>query len=136
MIGEPELPGRRTPRPLVVNRHAQSAPSGFYIGRKSSLSARLIASGYFDATALGNPFKPRDYAEPSECLEAYRRHLWAAIQLRDWAVLDVLSRIARARAPELVCSCAPRPCHGDVIAEDWSYILDALTEADGARLIP
>lgn len=119
-------------KPTVINRHhVKGAPprGTFYIGRKSTLADSLRADGFLDATALGNPYKPQDYSDPAECLTAYRRRLWEKIGRRDPSVMDALARIRATPGAQLACSCKPKPCHGDVLVEDWNFIVDALDEA-------
>jgi len=117
----------------VLNRHHlgdEWPPGAVYIGRASTLSLRLLV-GYdrIDGTALGNPYKPGDFPDPAGCLDAYRRYLWRNL----WSparpgIMQALAAIRRLTDPVLVCSCAPNPCHGDVIAEDWTYLVDAVDE--------
>jgi hypothetical protein len=91
----------------VLNRHhyhgaALPAP-WVYIGR---------------GTPLGNPFTKKEHGE--RALELYRRHLWDAIERHDPAILKAL---ALAPGTFIVCSCAPAPCHGDVVAEVWEWLV-------------
>lgn len=94
--------------PVVVNRHhyksKEELPSPWvYIGR---------------GTPLGNPFLLRDHGE-ERCLERYRKWLWDKLSQYDEQVLDELRQITPAH--HLVCSCAPRPCHGDVVVKAWEW---------------
>lgn len=91
------------PEPKRHNPDAPPLPSPrVYIGR---------------GTPLGNPFTVEEHGEAA--LELYRKHLWARIKANDRAVLDELASITPAH--HLVCSCAPKPCHGDVVirARAW-----------------
>jgi hypothetical protein len=102
--------------PTVVNRHhvKGSHPEGsFYIGRRGRIAFEEIARGCDDATALGNP--RRDRTEGN--LRAYRRWLWDALRQGHSGVLSAFDRITEASF--LVCSCAPRACHGDIVAKAW-----------------
>lgn len=121
-------------KPTVANRHHLGKdwpPGAVYIGRKSKLSAQILAAGRCaDGTALGNPFKPQDFQTPEGCLEAYRGRLWTGILRDSPGIMAALAMIRALDAPVLVCSCKPEPCHGDVIAEDWTYIIDALDEEE------
>lgn len=94
--------------PIVVNRHhfeSQDEIPGpwIYIGR---------------GTPLGNPYLLKDHGE-QDCLRLYKKHLWRKIRDFDRDVIAELRRIT----PEhrLVCSCAPRPCHGDVVVKAWEW---------------
>ena len=70
-------------------------------------------------TPLGNPHSLAEIPDVDANLAAYRRHLWRLIQARDPKVLEWLGRITQDTA--LVCSCAPRRCHGDVIVAAWEW---------------
>jgi hypothetical protein len=95
--------------PVVVNRH-------WYKGKRIPSPWRYIGRG----TPLGNPFTVDDHGP--EALELYRRWLWSKIVGRDASVLKELASIQ----PEehLVCSCKPRPCHGDVVVRAWIWAKD------------
>ena len=87
----------------VANRHAGAR--GQYIGR---------------GTVLGNDVgegKPR-----AEAIRAYRKQLERLIETEPThPTVSALVQLRRAhdRGEEitLVCSCKPKPCHGDVIVE-------------------
>lgn len=68
-------------------------------------------------SALGNPFPMRTEADRQQVVRKYRD--WLRIQWRTRgparAELERLLEIAKAGPLELVCWCAPRPCHADVI---------------------
>lgn len=91
--------------PTVVNRH-------HYRGKRLPQPWMYIGRG----TPLGNPFR---YPEHPDALEQYRSWLWWRIRERDDGVLRMLAQIR----PEthLVCSCAPRPCHGDIVVRAWEW---------------
>lgn len=60
-----------------------------------------------------NPFKMNGEADRERVVQDFRKHLWGqiksgAIQLDDLVALD---------GKDLVCWCAPRSCHGDVLLE-------------------
>lgn len=122
----------------VVNRHHLRGawPEGHvYIGRPGKLADAILAASpeCLDGTALGNPYNPKNFPDPAECLVKYRKHLWKEIGISRASTMYVLAAIRALENPVLVCSCAPRPCHGDVIAEDWRFIIDALDEWQGDR---
>jgi len=48
------------------------------------------------------------------------RWLWAKIKSRDPDVMRALREISARHS--LVCSCAPRPCHGDVVVAAWRWL--------------
>lgn len=102
--------------PIVVNRHhvkGQHPPGSIYIGRRGNIAFGEIGRGCADGTALGNPRRDRTTAN----LEAYRRLLWDALRQGKSDVLAVFDQLTEES--RLVCSCAPRPCHGDVVARAW-----------------
>lgn len=101
----------------VVNKYKTDIPKNderyVYIGRGS---------------ALGNPFTHLDNQGKAEykvesreiAVESYRKYLEEKIKSKDKAVCNELNRIyklAMNKEIYLVCYCAPKPCHGDVIKE-------------------
>jgi hypothetical protein len=92
----------------VVNKRTHApTPHDVYIGRPS---------------ILGNPFtyKPSKHATyllPTRdaCLREYRKWLYRRIEDGDRAIIDAL--LAIPDDANLVCWCAPLPCHGDVIVD-------------------
>jgi len=110
------VPGSAT-GPTVVNRHhfhGKRLPEPFvYIGRGSP---------------LGNPFTVAEHGAES-ALALYRRWLWDRIRASDRRVLEALRRITPRH--HLVCSCAPRPCHGDVVVAAWHWLRSRDAERGG-----
>ncbi|MCH9637828.1 MAG: DUF4326 domain-containing protein [Gammaproteobacteria bacterium] len=96
--------------PQVVNRH-------WYHKTGVPSEARYIGRG----TVLGNPFTVREHGA-EEALRRYRRWLWDKIRDGDPAVLAEMREITPDTL--LMCSCAPRPCHGDVVARAWKWMHD------------
>lgn len=94
--------------PVVVNRH-------HYRGKEIPRPWRYIGRG----SPLGNPFAVAEHGA-SAALEKYRRWLWEQMQDPGSGV----SRALRSIRPgeRLVCSCTPRPCHGDVIVAAWRWL--------------
>ena len=100
--------------PHVVNRHhyrSQRRPElpplpapWLYVGR---------------GTPLGNPNSIAAVPDVAENLRLYRRHLWTQIEARDPEVIACLNSITMDTA--LVCSCAPRPCHAQIIVAAWEW---------------
>lgn len=100
--------------PYVVNRHhyrSGKAPN------KPPLPADALYIGR--GTALGNPVTIQECPDVATNLAAYRRHLWCLLQTGDSATIEMMERISEDTA--LVCSCAPRPCHGDVVVAAWEW---------------
>ena len=90
----------------VVNRHKFKG-KGEYVGRPS---------------ALGNPFKLKSAGgqfKRGETLECYREWLREQWKIGGKAKHELLRLVACAKAGDLnlVCSCKPHPCHGDVLKE-------------------
>lgn len=100
--------------PKVINRH-------HFRGKAWPKPAVYIGRG----TPLGNPFTVAEHG--LDALDLYRRWLWDRIKARDRAVLQALRSITARH--HLVCSCAPRPCHGDVVVAAWRW----LHERDGGK---
>lgn len=72
-------------------------------------------------SVLGNPFRITGKVTRKECIEAYRGWIHERINDADEEVLRELERIRnlvkKYGRVNLVCWCAPLPCHGDVIKE-------------------
>ena len=90
--------------------------TGAYIGRKTRDYPR---------SPLANPeYLAREEDRP-KVIAQYKTWLWKKIQAGDPKVMAELWRLLDlARRPEgvtLLCWCAPKACHGDVIASalDW-----------------
>jgi hypothetical protein len=82
--------------PKVLNRYRNGLPAGAaYIGRPSK---------------WGNPFPLKDFADRESCLAAYRDWLESQPVLIEDAKRELAGR-------DLVCFCAPKPCHGDILIE-------------------
>lgn len=68
---------------------------------------------------LGNPFKLERESDRDAVIERYEVWLKQRIAARDRTVGDELNRLYRIARDEgeldLVCWCAPRRCHADVI---------------------
>lgn len=89
----------------VLNRHRDEIPEGaIYIGRPSKWGNPY--------SHLWNTIAQFKTATREESIERYRKHLAAHLQA-DPKYLDPLRE-----ATALVCFCAPRACHGDVIAKE------------------
>lgn len=81
------------PHPLVV--HCKREPYDVYVGRPSP---------------WGNPFRLGNEAQRDEVIARYRAWLLERPEL--------LARVRQElRGKRLGCWCAPRACHGDVLAE-------------------
>ena len=95
--------------PVVVNRHhyRNAAIPGpwLYIGRGSP---------------LGNPFTRADHGDAA--IPLYREWLRDRVDGGDPVILRALAAITSRH--NLACSCAPRPCHGDVVVEVWRDLQD------------
>ena len=88
---------------MITIGNKRHGARGVYVGRPSP---------------PGNPFQMRSEADRATVIRAYER--WLRAQLRDdeSAASRAMRELAeRARREDvcLVCWCAPRPCHADVI---------------------
>ena len=84
----------------VGNRY--HGATGVYVGRPSP---------------LGNPFRVGPDGNRSTVIEKYRVWLDEQIIMRNERVISALR--ALSDDDTLVCVCAPKPCHADVIAATW-----------------
>ena len=99
--------------PYVENRKTWNGhwPEGraLYIGRRTRIAQTERQRGAMNGTALGN----HHYAG----LDRYEEWLRERIEARDASVLAAIDMIRDDTI--LVCSCAPAPCHGDVVLKVW-----------------
>jgi hypothetical protein len=67
---------------------------------------------------LGNPFRREQHGD--DAIRLYKRWLFDRLRGGDAAVM----RAMRSIGPEslLICSCAPRPCHADVVLAAWYWL--------------
>ena len=91
----------------VLNRHKHDISKGIYIGR---------------GTPLGNPFRVKPWGpyERGASIPHYRKWLKDRLRAKDPEVCGMMNRlwrVAKAGDLDLVCSCAPKACHGHVIRE-------------------
>ena len=100
--------------PRVVNRH-------HYRNDDGEPDHKLLPTPYLyigRGTPLGNPYTVKEHGH--RALDMYRTHLWYKIKERDKKVLGAMAKITWNM--HLVCSCAPRPCHGDVVVTCWTWL--------------
>lgn len=122
---ESPRPKART-APVVLNRHhyktRDEIPEPWiYMGRGHALGNPFVVvkdDPQIRSTLADDPNNPEHRSE-LDALTRYRRWLWEKIRRRDPEVLRELGKIT----PEthLVCSCAPRPCHLDVVVRAWKW---------------
>lgn len=90
-------------------------------------------------TSLGNPFvlvEAGGTYTRDESVDAYERWLRAKLAARDTAVradMNLLYRLALGGDLALVCFCAPKRCHGDVIRKLLYEKIDARRPVAAAR---
>lgn len=70
-------------------------------------------------TKWGNRFKIEPGRTRHQALEEYRVELWAKVDRGEVS----LEELADLHGRDLLCCCAPRPCHGDVLeaAAAWAH---------------
>ena len=85
---------------LNINRLSRtlidSQMAGIYVGRGSK---------------WGNPYRIKDYTNPTDrdqVIELYRKNVLPRFSKEDLAFL---------KGKNLLCYCAPQPCHGDLLLE-------------------
>lgn len=95
--------------PILVNRH--KGEFDIYIGR---------------GTIWGNPYPidPGQGRSRQVSIEMYREHLYDRIEDGTITIKDFLSLSGK----RIGCSCAPLPCHGDVIIEVFNEIVAMLNQ--------
>lgn len=83
--------------PKVLNKRTDTIPpDAIYVGRPSK---------------WGNPFKIGRDGTREEVLIKYRSRILNILMFTDTAWLDEL------KGKDLICWCAPLPCHADVLLE-------------------
>jgi hypothetical protein len=90
---------------ITVRNKRTFKGTGYYIGRPSP---------------LGNPFPMYNESERSKVISKYRAWLYEQISNSESVrtELDYLCDLYRAGTDiNLICYCAPKSCHGDVIKE-------------------
>lgn len=101
-------------RVKVRNRHHKR--DGEHIGRPSP---------------LGNPFTVESYGRDT-CIDMYEYYFFDKIRENDLRIIKELLRLhdigKRTGIVGLLCSCAPRRCHGDIIKKFLLENFDLLEE--------
>ena len=87
---------------MITVASKRTGATGEYIGRPS---------------VLGNPFAIGRDGTRDEVIAKYKRWLWARVKETADEVVELhrLAELAKQGDLTLVCWCAPKPCHGDVI---------------------
>ena len=90
-----------------------------------------IPEGYWEVRImrpfpLSNPFHLKDIhddVQRAECIAKYKTYLWEQIKKPESSVMKTLAILAQTTNDiALVCYCAPKPCHGDVVKAAVEYI--------------
>lgn len=70
-------------------------------------------------TRWGNPFPMKSESDRARVIAQYREWLWQ--QIKDKRI--TLEDLADLRGKRLACHCAPKACHGDVLAAaaEWAH---------------
>lgn len=113
--------------PLVVNRHHFVYVEG--IGpppkKKPRRGKNFLPQPWIyvgRGTPLGNPFRPGNEMSHADALASYRRWLWDRIRRNDWKVMLAMRSIDHDSA--IVCSCAPKACHADIVLRAWHWMVE------------
>lgn len=81
--------------------------------RRSGYDVYIGRAGHGHDGYFGNPFPLESEAKREECLEKYR--VWFMQRIDSDAAFK--ARVEELRGKRLGCFCAPKLCHGDVIAD-------------------
>ncbi len=84
-----------------------------------SITATYIGRG----TVWGNPFKVSDTCTQKEAADKYRRMLARMLAAKSKTFINMVLDLANVE--HIVCSCAPRPCHGECFVEIWDIIRES-----------
>ena len=116
---------------IVCNRHYQKGryPAAcYYIGRPGRIARQEVARGAIDATLLGNPYTLREHG--GKAIRLYKQWMWEQLRPLCGPVFELLASFPASSY--LVCSCAPGPCHGDVLVSAWRWIDDLRDQGDAS----
>lgn len=95
----------------IKNKH-HGYSAGEYIGRGSP---------------LGNPFVIGEDGTREEVIAKYKTYLQVQVQIGNALIINELDRLAyilmERKELTLICYCAPRPCHGQVIKDMLYQVL-------------
>ena len=95
----------KIPTITIVNHYQLHHGDNEYIGRGSILE---------------NPYGIKDIPE-EECLEKYRKWLYAQLETGNTKIIEELDRLAQIAINTgtlvLRCYCAPKRCHGEIVKE-------------------
>jgi hypothetical protein len=67
---------------------------------------------------LANPYIESLYGREN-CILRFKVWIWNKIKARDEVVMDALKNLSADSV--LVCWCAPKPCHAEIIEKAWRY---------------
>lgn len=96
----------------VLNARTSGFSNGIYIGRPMK---------GIPGSVLGNPFKMGPDGSRVEVIQKYRQWLWNHIQNENQLIINELLRIHDSKS-DVICWCAPLPCHGDVVLKAADYL--------------
>jgi Domain of unknown function (DUF4326) len=86
---------------VYIYRHNDAPADAVYIGRAAPRYG-------LRASTWANPFKVAVHGDRNQVIELYRRHLYDN---------GLIADIGELTGRDLLCWCAPRRCHGDVLLE-------------------
>ena len=101
---------------MVLNKHHGNIPAdAIYIGRGSK---------------WGNPFVIGKDGTREEVIQQYRSLLWAGIENGSVTLTELMA----LHNKDLVCFCAPKACHGDVLVKASNWAFDIVNSTEGLVL--
>ncbi|MHC4511051.1 MAG: DUF4326 domain-containing protein [Planctomycetota bacterium] len=98
--------GMMLPTTRVVNIRTveEWTPEHVYIGRRGNWKGRPLPQSPF-----ANPYRLGTQGERGEVCDRFGDYLYSRPELMERARKELIGKI-------LVCWCAPKPCHGDILA--------------------
>jgi hypothetical protein len=99
----------------VVNGKVEGFSKGIYVGR---------AMPGLKGSALANRFKIGRDGTREEVIQKYRIWLWKQIKAGNVEIIAELKRVYAVG--EVVCWCAPLPCHGEVVLKAAQWVSENL----------
>lgn len=88
-------------------------PHAIYVGRRNDFYG-------LEASPLANPNWLEREEDRDENIAQYRVWLWGKIKANDRRVIEALESIGPN--DELVCYCAPKPCHSEIVAKAAAWL--------------
>lgn len=115
--------------PKVYNKHHKNAPpDAVYVGRPSKFGNPFVMGKHGDREQVVKLFRMvAEYVmTPIDKLDRTLSIDFGDDNLNNWSINFTAEDIKSLRGKDLVCWCAPKPCHADVLLELANKLEDQL----------